>query len=167
MIISIVVAADEKNGIGLNNKLPWRLSSDLKYFKQITTGHHIIMGRNTFESIGKALPDRTNIVLSSQTEFKPKDVIVCSGIQDALNHAHNAGERECMIIGGAALYRQMITFTDRIYLTRVHAICKCDVFFPEINPEEWKCISTEIHKADDKNEYDYSFEIFERTTLST
>ncbi len=167
MIVSIVVAADEKNGIGISNNLPWRLSSDLKYFRQITTGHHVIMGRNTYESIGKALPNRINIVLTSQSDFNPEGIIVQSNIHDALEYARHSGEQECMIIGGAALYRQMISFADRIYLTRVHTVCNCDVFFPELNQEEWKCISASRNKADEKNEYDYSFKVLERITVNT
>ncbi len=164
MIISIVVAADEQNGIGSKNKLPWRLSADLKQFKRITSGHHIIMGRKTFESIGKALPNRTNIVLTTQQDFKAEQIITRATLREAMAYTRNAKEQECMIIGGAEIFRQVIIFTDRIYLTRVHSICSCDVFFPEMKADEWKRISSERFKADDKNEFDYSFEIYERVT---
>lgn len=162
MMVSIVVAADEQNGIGINNRLPWRLSADLKYFRQLTTGHHIIMGRNTFESIGKPLPDRINIVLSTRDDVKAQGVIVVKNLSEALQIAQASGEKECMIIGGAQIYRQAIGLTDRIYMTRVHTVCHCDVFFPELNQEEWKLLSGVRHTADEKNEYDYSFDIYER-----
>lgn len=162
MIISIIVAADEQNGIGINNQLPWRLSADLKYFKQLTTGHYIIMGRNTFESIGKPLPNRVNIVLSSKADYNPGGVILQSNLPEAIDFVTSNGDNECMIIGGAQLYKQAITIADRIYLTRVHALCNCDVYFPVISSKDWKLMSTVRHRADDKNEYDYSFEVYER-----
>lgn len=167
MMISVVVAADERQGIGIHNKLPWKLRSDLQYFRNLTTGHHIIMGRNTYESIGKPLPNRVNIVLSSQKDFNPEQVIVRSSLHDAIEFARDAGETECMVIGGAALYNQILPFADRIYLTRVHANCTCDVFFPEMAHDEWKLISSEKHPKDDNNEYSYSFEVYDHIMVNT
>jgi dihydrofolate reductase len=164
MMVSIVVAADENNGIGKANKLPWRLSADLKHFKKITTGHHIIMGRNTYESIGKPLPERTNIVITSNKMFSAEGIVVMPGLHEAIDFVKSKLENECMIIGGAQIYKQAISISNRIYLTRVHTVCDCDVFFPAIDQDAWKLISTIRHSADDKNEFDYSFEVYEKTT---
>lgn len=162
MIISILVAADENNAIGKDGDLPWKLSADLKYFKKLTTGHHIIMGRKTYESIGRPLPNRTNIVVTRNKELELDDVWLTHSIEDAIDLAMSRGENEVFIIGGGTIYRQSIDKALRIYLTRVHTkIENADTFFPKMDTQKWKVISTESHSADEKNQYDMTFEVYE------
>lgn len=138
-MISIIAAIDKKRGLGKDNKLLWHLPSDLKRFKALTTGHSVIMGRKTFESIGKALPNRTNIVITSQKDFKPQDTIITSSFEDALG---KAGEGEIFVIGGGQVYRQAIEKADKLYLTLVDGEFGADTFFPDysgftiVNSEE-------------------------------
>lgn len=155
--IAIIVALDEQNGIGRNGGLLCHLPADLKHFKELTTGHSIIMGRKTYESLPKgALPNRTNIVVTSDfTENYPGCIVVRS-IDEAL--ARCKGEETVFIIGGGQLYRSSLHLADQLYLTRIHhRFDDADTFFPEINPDEWELIHNETHKADEKHKYDYSF----------
>lgn len=154
MKISIVVAVSENNVIGNQNKIPWRISEDLKRFKKITTGHHIIMGRKTFESIGKALPNRKNIVVTRNKKILSKEVEVVYSLKEALITAKNAGENEAMIIGGAQIYKQALPIADRIYLTKVKMKIDGDTYFPKLN-NQWKEISCEKHSK-------YNFCILEK-----
>jgi dihydrofolate reductase len=159
MTISIVVAISENRAIGKDNKLLWRLPADLKHFKEITTGHTIIMGRKTFESVGRPLPNRRNIIITRQPLFIEGCEVVNS-IDTAL--ALCAEEDEVFIVGGAEIYRQSLHLTNRIYLTVVHKEFEGDSFFPEINKGEWKEVSREDHQADEKNLLPYSFITLER-----
>ncbi len=159
MIITIVVAISENHVIGKDNKLLWRLPNDLKHFKEITTGHTIIMGRKTYDSVGKPLPNRRNIVITRQNITIPGCEVVNS-IEAAL--ALCAGEPEVFIVGGAEIYKQAIKLTDRIYLTIVHKDFEGDSFFPNINKDEWKEVSREDHEPDHKNPLPYSFITLER-----
>ena len=138
MRLSIIVAAAENNVIGHNNALIWRLSADLKHFKALTTGHAVIMGRKTYESIGKALPNRRNIVISS-------------------NPALVQEETEAFIIGGGSIYAELWNRADRLYLTRVHANPEGETVIPAVQDKEWKETKREAHAADEKNEYAYTF----------
>lgn len=159
MIVSIVVAISENNAIGKNNKLLWHLPNDLKHFKEITTGHTVIMGRKTYESVGKPLPNRRNIILTQQSITIPGCEVVNS-LDDAIELC--VGEPEIFIVGGAEIYRQSMHLTDRIYLTIVHKEFDGDTYFPEIKADEWKEVTKESHQPDNKNLLPYSFITFER-----
>ena len=154
MAISLIVAAAENNAIGKDNALLWHLSADLKRFKALTTGHPVIMGRKTFESIGKPLPNRRNIVISHSRSVIEGCEVVAS-VDDALASVE-AGE-EAFVIGGGSIYRALWHVADRLYLTSVKTTLEGDTFIPEINPEEWKEVSREDFEADGKNEFGYSF----------
>ena len=127
-MISIIAAIDDKRGIGLKGNLPWHLSEDLKRFKDITKGHSVIMGRNTFESIGKTLPDRNNIVITQDANFTAEGVTIVNSIEDALDET---GGGEIFVIGGAQIYNQTIELADKLYLTQVEGDFNCDTFFPD------------------------------------
>ena len=155
MTISIIAAISENNAIGKDNKLPWHLPADLKHFKSLTIGHHIIMGRKTFESIGKPLPGRTTIIITRKTGYKADGCIIVSSIENAISAVKN--DSECFIIGGAEIFNQTVPLADKIYLTRIHQHIEGDTFFPDIAPGLWNKISEERNNPDEKNEYDYSF----------
>lgn len=161
MIISLIVAADEKNGIGKNNQLLCHLSADLKYFKQITTGHHIVLGRKTYESIGKPLPNRTNILIS-RSDNLIEGCIVRPTIEEAISFAKQNKEHELFITGGGTVYEMTLHLADKIYLTKIHHSFDADTFFPNFDKQDWLEIKNEFHKADEKNQYDYSFIVFQR-----
>jgi dihydrofolate reductase len=169
MNISIVVAAAKNNAIGKNGKLPWHLPADMKHFKNITWGMPIIMGRKTFESLGKPLSGRKNIVISRQAgEEKPKKpwkaegAVVVNNLDDALFVAKETDARETMVNGGGEIYRLVFDQTKRIYLTRVKAEPEGDTFFPDLDRNEWHLVSQQNHDADEKNEFAYSFEVWEK-----
>jgi dihydrofolate reductase len=159
MTVTIVVAIAENNAIGKNNQLLWYLPADLKHFKNITTGHTIIMGRKTYDSVGKPLPNRRNIIITRQ-DITIEGCEVVKSIEDAL--ALCADEDEVFIVGGAEIYRQSMHLTDRIYLTIVHQKFDADSFFPEINYDEWRETEREDHQPDEKNKLPYSFITLER-----
>ncbi|MBL1408137.1 type 3 dihydrofolate reductase [Sphingobacterium faecale] len=158
--ITLIVAAAENNAIGKDNQMPWHLPNDFKYFKKTTLGHSVIMGRKTFESIGKPLPERRNIVLTRDQHYSNRDVDVANSIQEVLTYCRD--EREIFIIGGANIYQQTLPLAQRVLLTRVHASINGDAFFPELSPAEWSLTSQEKHTADEKHAYDYTFEVWEK-----
>lgn len=160
MGISIIVACDENNLIGDDNKLPWHLPADLKYFKQVTLGKPIIMGRNTYESIGKPLPGRTNIIVTRQIDYPQGDYFVAHDVDQALDAAGDVDE--VMIIGGAKIYTEFLPMANTLYMTKVKAEFSGDTHFPQLNPEQWQEISRQDHKADVNNEFDFSFIVLER-----
>lgn len=160
MDISIIVAMDKNNVIGKDNDLPWRLSADLKHFKAITMGKPIVMGRKTYESIGRPLPGRKNIVMTRSSNFVAEGCTVVNSLDEAMQEAGNA--EEIMIMGGAGLYEQMLEHASRLYLTEVHAEVEGDVYFPELDRGEWKELERDAHSADEKNELDYSFVVLDR-----
>ncbi len=162
MITSIIVAASENNVIGKDNRLPWHLPADLKYFKNITWALPIIMGRRTFESIGKSLPGRHNIVITRNKDYKAKGATIVSNLNEAIKAAETNDVKEMFIIGGAELFNTMIDLAQRIYLTRVHANIDGDVYFPPLNKDEWKLVSEKHMDADEKNEYALSFQVWEK-----
>ncbi len=162
MKISSIVAVASNGVIGHNNDLPWRLSGDLKFFKKTTSGHHIIMGRKNFQSIGRPLPKRTNIILTRNPFFIVSNCLIAQSIEEALEMAYDNGEEEVFIIGGAKIYEQTMDIIDRLYYTEVHAEPEGDVFFPEVDWNQWTLISEEHLQADERNDHDYSFKIFER-----
>lgn len=154
MNIIIVVAIAANNAIGKNNQLLWKLPADLKHFKEITTGHTVIMGRKTFDSVGKPLPNRRNIVITRQ-DIQIDGCEVVNSLHDAL--ALCIGLPEVHIIGGAEIYKQAMPLTDVIYLTRVHQSFDADTFFPEIDEKTWKETAREDHQPDERNPIAYSF----------
>jgi dihydrofolate reductase len=164
MKLSLIVAMADNNAIGLNHTLPWHLPADLKHFKQITTGKPVLMGRKTFDAIGRPLPERTNIVVTRDTTYEAPGCVATHSIEEALIVAGDA--EEVMVIGGAEFYRQLLPRADRIYLTRVHGVVDGDVFFPEIDDTEWQEVERIDHTADEKNAYDYSFIRLERIAAS-
>jgi len=160
MKTAFVVAMDENGLIGRDNDLPWRLSADLQYFRRITMGKPILMGRHTHESIGRPLPGRQNIVVSSLSEYQAPGCDVVHSIEDGLNAAGDADE--LMVIGGSSLFEQMFDAADILYLTRVHAELEGDTWFPAWDDSQWQLLSQESHPADEKNDYAYSFEVYQR-----
>jgi dihydrofolate reductase len=162
MLLSLIFALDEKNGIGKKNQLPWHLPADLKKFKQITMGHHMLMGRKTWESIGKALPGRTSVVISRTAEIYVESVITKRSLQEAIDFAKLKGEKEAFVIGGAQLFADAIPLADRFYLTRIHHTFDADTFLPPINMNEWKILEEQYFRDDEKNAYDFTFYILER-----
>lgn len=155
MKLSIVVAMAANNVIGRDNELPWHLPADLQHFKQTTMGRPILMGRKTYESIGRPLPGRTNIVITRDGSYTAEGCEVVTSIPAALEAA--AGHDEVMVIGGAELYRQVLPEVETIYLTRIHESVEGDTRFPEISNTEWHQVERIDHEADDNNPHDYSF----------
>ena len=162
MTISAIVACAAHRVIGKDNQIPWYLPADLQYFKKTTLNHHIIMGRNSFESIGRSLPKRTNMVITRKPFYAATDCLIFHSVEEALEFADNNGETEIFIIGGGEIYRQTIDYWDKLYLTEVNVELDGDVFFPELEKNEWIERSSEHHFKDAKNEYDYTFKILER-----
>ena len=159
-LLSAVVAAAENNAIGKDNQLLWHLPNDLRFFKRTTTGHTVVMGRKTYESVGKPLPNRRNIIITRQAGYKVAGTEVVHSLSEALERC--ADEEEVFIVGGAEIYRQALPLLDRIYLTRVHAQPEGDSFFPELDDEAWKLVAEERHSADERHAYSYAFRIYER-----
>lgn len=144
VIISAIAALSENRVIGLNNELPWHIPADLKYFKDMTTGKPIIMGRKTFESLGKPLPGRANFIITRQKLSIP-GASVCASVKDAIAAAGKTGAKEIMIIGGQQIYEQALPLCHKLYLTRIHARMEGDAYFPQINQTDWREISTQHH----------------------
>lgn len=159
-LISIIAAMAENRVIGVDNTLPWRLPADLGHFRRLTTGHHVIMGRRNYESIGKPLPERTNIVVTRNRDYRAPGCVVVHSLEEALKRAQ--ADAEIFVIGGAEIYQQALARADRLYLTLVHADVAGDTYFPDFAPDRWKEISRERHEADAKNPYPYSFLIYDR-----
>ena len=164
MRISIIAAVAENGVIGRGGSLPWRLSGDLRRFKQLTMGHTIIMGRRTWESIGRALPGRRTVVVSRNPDFRTNvdGVTATTSLDKSLSIAEVAGDDEAFIIGGAELYRESLGRADRLYLSRVCAAVDGDTSFPEVNWNNWQLVESEEHDANKKNEYAYRFETYDR-----
>ncbi len=166
MKLSLIAAMDKNRVIGVNNTLPWHLPADLKHFKSLTMGKPILMGRNTYESIGKPLPGRDNIVLSRQSDYLAEGCTVVCSIEQALAHADELNAEELMIIGGAMLYDATLAIADTLYLTYVDTeVTNGDAplaFFPEIDRAEWTETDWQPHSADEKNSFDYTFTTLDR-----
>ncbi len=167
MKISLIAAVDEDWGLGLKNQVPWRLARDLKRFKQLTLGHHLLMGRKTYKSIGNPLPGRTSIVVTRQKNFPTitesgAKIYTAASLPDGFRLAEKSGEEELFVIGGGQIYSQALSRADIIYLTRVHAQCDCDTFFPIIDFGDWVEIHHEYFPADIKNQYATTFSIYRR-----
>lgn len=163
MIISSIVAVGKNHEIGVDNDLPWHLPADLKFFKKTTKGHHVLMGRKCFDSIGRPLPGRTNIVVTRNKEWYRSDVEIEYSIMEGIDHANKHGEDELFILGGGNIYAQTMNICDRLYVTHVEAeIPDANVFFPKIDLSIWKEVSKEAFKADNENIYDFCFSLYER-----
>lgn len=156
----MIVAASENDMIGIAGDLPWRLSSDLIRFKKLTMGHHIIMGRKTFESIGRLLPGRTTVIITRQADFEFEGAKIVHSIEEAVDACQ--GDDCPFVTGGAEIYRLMLPLVTEIQLTRVHKEIEGDTILPEIDWKCWKQVSSERHQMDKKNEVDYSFEVYQR-----
>lgn len=158
-MLSIIVAIDKNRGIGQKNGLPWKLPADLKHFKEVTMGHPIIMGRKTYESIGRALPGRRNIIVTRNADFAAPGCEVVYGLDEALKLV---GGGDAFVIGGAEIFRQALPLAQNIYITEIHYEFPCDVFFPEFDMGEWREAERKLGVKDEKNPYDYWFVIYER-----
>lgn len=162
MIISLLVAVSENNVIGKGNKLPWHLPADLKYFKNTTWALPIVMGRKTFESIGKPLAGRTNIVLTRNKNWKTTGAETVQNLEQAVKIAVNCDVKEIFVIGGAEIFNTSLPLAQKLYLTRIHHSFEGDVFFPEVDQADWHLISNRDCEPDQKNPYAYSFQLWER-----
>lgn len=158
--ITLIVAASTNNAIGKNNKMLWHLPDDFKYFKKNTIEHSVVMGRKTFESIGKPLPERRNIVLTRNQDWQAEDVDSANALEEVLTYCRD--ERQIFIIGGADIYKQFLPLATRVLLTRVHAELDGDAFFPELIAQQWTLTSKEEHPKDEKHAYDFTFEVWDR-----
>jgi dihydrofolate reductase len=162
MIISMIAAVAENGVIGKDNDLPWYLPDDLKYFKNTTKGHYILMGRKCYESFGKPLPNRTNVVITRNDNYNDDGITVVHSLEEGLELAKQGGETEVFICGGSQIYAPGMDMADKIYLTRVHASVDGDVYFPPMDEGKWKLVSSEKHSKDEKHAYDFTFLVYER-----
>lgn len=161
MIVSIIVAMDKNRVIGKDNKLPWRLPRELQYVKKTTMGHPIIMGRKNYESIGKPLPGRRNMILTRKNNYSAEGCEIVHSVEDVFKMCE--GEDEIFIFGGEQIYRLFLPYTEKLYITRIHNEFEGDTFFPEIDWNEWKEVSSFQGITDEKNPYTYFFHVYERT----
>lgn len=163
MIVSHIVAVGNNNEIGKDNDLLWKMPNDMKFFMTTTTGHTVLMGRNTFESFGKRpLKNRTNIVITRQEEYEAPNCVVVNSIEDGIEYARQQGEEELFIIGGGTIYEQSLPLTDRIYITRIDGEFDATVFYPKLNMDEWKVVHEDRCQKDERHAYDYTFFTLER-----
>ncbi|WP_283788557.1 type 3 dihydrofolate reductase [Bermanella sp. WJH001] len=166
MKLALIAAYAQNRVVGIDNKLPWHLPEDLKYFKRCTSGKAIIMGRKTYESIGRPLPNRTNIVITRNPAFKADGVKVVTSLNDAIELAAAVNEvngvDEIMVIGGAAIYELTLPMADRLYLTHVHAQVEGDAYFPEVDFSNWREVERADYASSETNPYDYSFVVYDK-----
>ena len=160
MLISLIVAVAKNGVIGKDNKLPWHLPADLQFFKKTTLGNPIIMGRKNFESIGRILPGRANIVLTKNPSFSADGVLAVHSLKEAFETAQKNGANECFIIGGAEIYKQALPFCKKLYVTRVHGVFEGDTYMPEFE-KDFRKTSCVNNFKDERNMYDYDFEVWE------
>ncbi|MEO0338532.1 MAG: dihydrofolate reductase [Bacteroidota bacterium] len=163
MIVSAIVAVAKNRVIGKDNNIPWYLSTDLKFFKKTTLNHHVIMGRKSFESIGRPLPKRTNVVITRNAFYMATGCICVYSVEEALSIAENNGEEEAFIIGGAQIYELSLPYLDKLYLTEVDAEPEGDVYFPEIDLSEWNLLSQKDHQKGERDDFDFSIKVFEKS----
>lgn len=163
MILTAMVAAAENNAIGKDNDLLWHLPKDMKFFKETTSGHAVIMGRKTLESFKRPLPNRENIVITRQTDYHPEGVHIVHSLDEAVALAKTLENEECFVLGGGEIYKQSIHLCDRVYLTRVHAsFSDAEAYFPELDLAEWEEAWREEHPVDERHAYAYTFLRYER-----
>ncbi len=159
-MLSLIVAISDNQVIGREGQLPWHLSADLQRFKRLTMGHHIVMGRKTYDSIGRQLPGRTSIVLTRQPDWTVEGVVTATDFESALAQAGD--DEEVFVIGGSQIYQLALPLVDRLYVTRVHASVEGDTYFPDITTDQWQLKQTDSFAADEKNDHDYSFLVYQR-----
>ena len=159
-MIIMIAAAAENNALGKDGKIVWHLPNDYKRFRRLTTGHHIIMGRKTYESLQKPLPNRKHVIITRQKDYRAEDCIVVDTMQKALDACPK--DEDSFIIGGGEIYTIGISFADKIELTRVHGTFEADAFFPEIKEEQWKLENSEFNEKDDSHNYEYTYQTFIR-----
>jgi dihydrofolate reductase len=162
MIISLIVAMDQAGGIGKDGGLPWHLPADLKRFKALTMGHHLIVGRKTHETIGRPLPGRTTIVLTRDLDYRADGCLVAASLDEALELARQRGEDEAFVIGGAQVYDEALPLADRIYLTGVHGVFEADVYFPQFDLDGWTVKESLEHPADKENPVGFTFTVLNK-----
>jgi dihydrofolate reductase len=162
MIVSLLVAMDEGGGIGKEGKIPWRLSADLRRFKSLTMGHFILMGRKTYESIGRPLPGRASVVITHNPAYQAEGCLVAYSLEEALRLAETGSESEAFVIGGGEIFVLALPVANRIYLTRVHARTDCDVFFPALDFSEWRELDRIEQEANEKNQFSFTYQVLER-----
>lgn len=162
MIVSLLVAIDQKRGIGKDGRIPWRLPADQQRFKRLTMGHHLVIGRLTYESIGRPLPGRTMLVVTSQQGYQAPGCTIVSSLDQALELARRAGEDQVFIAGGARLYAEALPLADRLYLTQVHAQVDADTFFPHFDESNWVETAREHHPRDQHNQFDFTYRLLVR-----
>jgi len=163
MIISLIAAMGKNRTIGKNGKLPWNMPSDLKYFRDKTKGKTVVMGRKTYDSIGRPMPDRTNIIITRDQDYKTEGCIVVHSVEEAIKEAEKINaNQELMIIGGSQIYKEFLSKANRIYLTIIEGEFEGDTFFPEYDVTQWKEVSYEEHERDAENPYNYRFVVLER-----
>ena len=159
MMLSIIAAMDDNGGIGYQNRIPWHLGSDFKSFKAMTMGHHILMGRKTYDSLGKTLPGRIHVVISRAKHLPmPEKCFLVNSLNDGIILAESHGESEAFVIGGEQIFRQALPLANRMILTRVHTACIVDVYFPSICWEEWQITQSQGYAADEHNDYAFTIE---------
>ena len=162
MRVSLIAAVADNGVIGRGNDIPWRLPEDWRRFKRTTMGHHLVMGRRTWDSIGRALPGRTTIVVSRGRPSLPDGVLLCDSLAAAIETARQRGDDEVFIAGGAEIYRRALALADRLYLTRVRATPEGDTYFPEWPSDDWTLVSEDRHEADERHEVACDFQVFDR-----
>jgi dihydrofolate reductase len=156
----LIAATSQNNALGKDNKIIWHLPDDFKRFKELTSGHHIIMGRKTFESFPKPLPNRTHVVITRQKNYNPEGCIVVNSIEEAFEICPKS--EDVFLIGGAEIYKLGLPFTDKIELTYINETFEADAFFPEIDFSEWKLTNEEFHPKDEKHAHDFSFQTYNK-----
>ena len=161
-MIVLMAAMGRNRELGFGNKLPWHLPDDLKRFKEITRGHSIIMGRKTYESIGKALPERKNIVVTRNAGYQAPGAVVVGSIEEAFKEAGNGGDEDVFVIGGGEIYKLALPYADRMYLTFVDAEIPADTYFPEFSESEWQATNAVPHEADEKHAHRFVFKTYEK-----
>ncbi len=154
-MLTIIAAAGENNALGKDNGLVWHLPDDFKRFRKLTTGHHIIMGRKTFESFPQPLPDRTHVVITRKDNFKKEGIVTVHSLERAIDFSK--GDSEAFVIGGGEIYKMAIEVADKIELTRIHGTFEADTFFPEINEENWELVKEELHEKDERHKYAFTY----------
>lgn len=163
MTLSIIVAASENNVIGIHNHLPWHLPVDMKYFKDTTMGKPIVMGRKSFEDLGRVLPGRPNIMITRQEGYTSEGLHVVPSLEAGIEKAKTFGTEEIFITGGGEIFKMALSIVDRVYLTRVHTTIEGDTYFPEFDPTGWTLVKNEYYEKDEKHAYAMTFQVWERT----
>ena len=158
----MIVAASDNNAIGKNNQMLWHLPADLKFFKEKTSGYTIVMGRKTFEALGKPLPNRTHVIITRNKQYKPHDTVVVHSLQAAIDYCNKAQQNEVFVIGGGEIYKQAMPLVHKIYLTRVHGTFEADTYFPEVDLNEWRLTEQRKYAADEKNPLSMTFCLYVR-----